>query len=370
VKVVILTEDLAFGGINRYCLGLARGLGERGDVELRLVALPSQGDPWLLHEAGVAGVPVDVLSVASVQAVRGVIAQTAADVVHSQGYRSNVISRLAQLGPLSRAKSVCTVHGAYHFGTAALRSKGYYVLDYLTMFRSGRVIAVSRETARVVSPWVRKSRLRVVHNGVAVPELPSEAGKAAAKQVLGISPEATVVCYVGRLEAQKGADRLEAVMAGVLDRLPEVVFLVVGGGSLKPSLDGFAAQRGASVVMAGAQADVAPYYAASDLTVLPSRSEGLPMSLIEAFSYGLPGVAFSVGGIPEVMVDGESGFLCEEQRVAALVDRLCRLAADRALRLRMGSVARATAVSRFSLPMMVEATYQVYSSLLQEDGSR
>ncbi len=369
MKVAILTESLAFGGVNRYCLTLAKGLEAYPQVETEVLALPSSGDDWLLREAGKLDVRVEVLGEVPVRALRRIVSERGFDVVHTNGYRSNTLTRLALCCGAPAVKSICTVHGAHYFTSAAWRSRGYYALDYLTMFRTDRVIAVSAATAGRVSRWVRANRLVVIHNGTSIATSAGAPDRVAQREALGISASAKVVCFVGRFDPQKGMDALTQTMAAVLAGSEDVVFLLVGDGRSRAQVEAAALGFGARVVMTGSQRDVEPYFVASDMVFFPSSSEGLPLALLEAFAHGLPAVASNVGGIPEVIVEGHNGFLCGRHDTDTMTRRIMQLAHDDELRTRMGANARDTVAAGFTISGMVEATHRAYLALLGESDS-
>jgi glycosyltransferase involved in cell wall biosynthesis len=114
----------------------------------------------------------------------------------------------------------------------------------------------------------------------------------------------------------------------------------------------------------GYQEEVAPYYAAFDAMILPSINEGTPVSAIEALAAGRPVVATRVGGVPDVVREGEDGFLVEPGDVDALAERLARLAADPELRERLGAAGRARVIPRYSVERLVDDVDRLYRSLL------
>jgi len=120
----------------------------------------------------------------------------------------------------------------------------------------------------------------------------------------------------------------------------------------------------------GQQEDVTPFYNAADVLFLPSRYEGLPMVLVEAFAHGVTAVASSVGGIPEVLVDGVNGFLCPPSDLDMMHDRLVQLLNNNALRLALGKQARHTAETSFSLEKMGRETYNLYRQIDQGGQDR
>ena len=114
----------------------------------------------------------------------------------------------------------------------------------------------------------------------------------------------------------------------------------------------------------GYQEDVAPFYAAFDAMILPSGNEGTPVSAIESLAAGRPVVATRVGGVPDVVRDGEDGFLVELGDVGELAGALARLAEDPELRARMGEAGRARVLPRYAVQRLVEDVDRLYRSLL------
>jgi glycosyltransferase involved in cell wall biosynthesis len=114
----------------------------------------------------------------------------------------------------------------------------------------------------------------------------------------------------------------------------------------------------------GYQEDVAPYYAAFDAMILPSGNEGTPVSAIEALAAGRPVVATRVGGVPDVVRDGQDGFLVEPGAVDDLAERLARLARDADLRRKMGDAGRERVLPRYSVDRLVDDVDTLYRTLL------
>ena len=123
-------------------------------------------------------------------------------------------------------------------------------------------------------------------------------------------------------------------------------------------------------VFLGYQEDVAPFYAAFDALVLPSGNEGTPVTVIEALAAERPVVATRVGGVPDVVRDGEDGFLVETGATDDLADRLGRLARDPALRAQMGKRGRERVLPRYAVDRLVDDVDELYRSLLSAAGER
>jgi glycosyltransferase involved in cell wall biosynthesis len=183
--------------------------------------------------------------------------------------------------------------------------------------------------------------------------------------MLGLPPDAKIVLFIGRFNPQKGISTLLEVARRTLAERDGVIFLLVGDGELMPDAKMCAQTFGARMILAGQHRDVSRFYAAADLLFLPSRTEGLPMALIEAFAWGVPAIASNVGGIPEVVVDGVNGFLCDPMNSAHMCERLLQILSNDALRQSFGAHARSTAEANFSLERMSLETYRVYQQLCQ-----
>jgi glycosyltransferase involved in cell wall biosynthesis len=188
---------------------------------------------------------------------------------------------------------------------------------------------------------------------------PDPVARARVRAELGIAADAVVVTSCSRLVRHKGIPELLAAMADV-----PATLCVVGerltsdhGEDMEPY---FArAALGKRLRRLGYRRDVAAVLAASDIFVLPSHFEGLPMSVIEAMLTGLPVVATNIRGPREQVVDGETGLLVPAARVAPLAGALRRLVEDRGLRERMGAAGRARAVALYDEGEVVRLTLEV-----------
>ena len=118
----------------------------------------------------------------------------------------------------------------------------------------------------------------------------------------------------------------------------------------------------------GYQEDVGPFFAAFDVFVLPSGNEGTPVTAIEALASGCPVVATRVGGVPDVVTDGEDGFLVEPGDVEELAARLAQLANDPDLRGRMGAAGRERMRSRYAVDRLIDDIDRLYRDLLEQKG--
>jgi len=162
---------------------------------------------------------------------------------------------------------------------------------------------------------------------------------------------------VGRLSYEKGMDVLVEAFALVRRCLPDADLVVVGDGAERAALERLASERGltGAVSFLGLRDDVPALLGGFDVFVLPSRTEGLPMAILEAMSAGLPIVATAVGGVPEVIRHGRNGLLVRPEAPNDLADAIVRVACDEDLRCRLGRAARAEFDERYDISHMVDA---------------
>jgi glycosyltransferase involved in cell wall biosynthesis len=174
-----------------------------------------------------------------------------------------------------------------------------------------------------------------------------------------------MVGIVARLSPEKGVDIALRVHQAVVKARPGARLVILGEGPERKALGALAKQLGItdSVTWMGYQQDPSSLYRAMDVLLISSRSEGLPQVALEAMAHGLPVVATSVGGLPEVVEDGRTGFLATQGDVAGLAAHVLRLLAHPDLRTRLGDYGRSLLDARFSLAAKVDALALLYREL-------
>jgi glycosyltransferase involved in cell wall biosynthesis len=239
-------------------------------------------------------------------------------------------------------------------------------------YRIGGVVPVA------IAEEVRASIQRVygypdpplIPNGIPTDEYaPDSDTRAQWRQAHGIEPRATVVTHIGRFAFQKNHALLVEAFAQVRSNAP-LYLLLVGGGELENAVREQVAGLGLAsrVRFLGVRADVADILRASDVFVLSSRWEGNPMSVLEAMAAGLPVVSTAVGGVPELVREGETGLLVPSEDAGALAQALQALVDDAARRRAMGAAARQHAVAHFDIRHTVRGYEQLYEALLKRSA--
>jgi glycosyltransferase involved in cell wall biosynthesis len=223
-------------------------------------------------------------------------------------------------------------------------------------------VSVGRRSARQVEEMVGLARNTVgtVPNGV--PSTSSGAPGALAVDDGLLRRDGPVIGSLGRLTDQKGYDLLVRALPG----LPSATLVLVGDGPQRPVLEGIAAELGVAerLQITGWVEDSPRRLVEFDIFALPSRWEGMPLSILEAMHAGLPVVACDVGSVAEAVRDSDTGYLVPSEDLGALRDRLAKLLADVALRESMGERARKLAGTCFTDTLMARRYEAVYRSMV------
>jgi glycosyltransferase involved in cell wall biosynthesis len=276
-----------------------------------------------------------------------------------EGY---VASRLAGVPVL--------IHGEH--GTLETRRLNRLVQRWVWR-RVNQVLAVSSLLARRMAATIGfpVDRIRIIRNGVDLERF-GGIDRSEARRLLGLDPAALLVGTVGRLVPVKDHATLLHAVAHLASRGLCCDVVIAGEGPLRNATAALAGQLGlgSRVQLLGHRPDVERVLAALDLFVLPSRSEGLSNTILEAMASRLPVVATRVGGAEELVDDGATGLLVPPAEPAALADALGRLLAAPARRQAMGAAARRRTEREFGLDGMIRAYQDLYMALGRHDPSR
>jgi glycosyltransferase involved in cell wall biosynthesis len=233
-------------------------------------------------------------------------------------------------------------------------------------FRIDAYVAVceaAKET--LVSAGVEPRIVHVVHSGVAPPPMIEATD---IRREFGIEPDERLVGTVGELVEAKGQRHLIEAASLILEKIPQTKFMIVGSGRLEAELKSRVSRLGVadSIIFAGFRDDVGNCLDAFDVFVLPSESEGLNNSIVEAMMMGTPVAATNVGGIPEIVKHGETGLLVPPGNPAMLADAVMNLLSNPEDAGAMASAGREYAMQHLTAEKMIERTISVYRNLLEE----
>ncbi|MEN8374967.1 MAG: glycosyltransferase [Gemmatimonadota bacterium] len=339
LNILHVCAPAPFGGLERVVAALTAGLAGRGHrVTLATVLDVGADVPAAITAAEHRGVDLVPLRLppraygAERHAVRTLARGFGAQILHTHGYRSDVLA-----GPLAAgvgAARVSTVHG---FTGGGPRNRAYEWLQRRALRRCDAVVAVSADLAEALLA-AGVTGVSTVVNGAPLPTPPASAAEA--RRALGASPTDFHIGWVGRLSPEKGPD----VFLEALARLPADLSWrasIVGDGPLRRSMEDRAAALGLDgrTRFAGELANAARLMCGFDVVVLSSRREGTPVTLLEAVEAGVPLVATRVGGVPDA-VGAEGALFADSEDAAGLAASIAQIHRDPAAARRRAEAAR------------------------------
>ena len=282
------------------------------------------------------------------------------DVLHGHLFGSNLWAVI--LGRLTRTPVIVAHEHMWAYGGNRIRP----LLDRDLIARfSDAFIAVSEEGRRrmIEVERIDPSRITVIPNGIAG-FAPGDGARV--REELAIGPAEPLIGSVGHLRPEKAFEVLIEALALLRDEGRPATALIAGEGPERGLLESLIANRGLAgrVRLLGARSDVPDLLAALDVAVCCSEFEGGPLSVMEYMEAGLPVVASDVGGLPELVVDGESGILVPARDAAALAAALGELIGDPERRLRMGERGQQLRRERWSLEAWAGRIEALYLELL------
>ncbi len=386
LKTCHVITRMIVGGAQENTLYTIRGHLEKGH-EVTLVTGPEVGpEGSLLKEFMPPGMEVVTIphliralnpwaDWKALQELRRFFAGRSFDVVHTHSSKAGILGRMA-----ARACGVpfiChTVHGqAFHPYQAWYKNWLYIWAERYAAKRCDRIYAVAQAMIDqcVEARVAPREKYQVVYSGMDLRSFTEAERSPALRAELGIPPSAPVVGMVARLFELKGHDTLIAAARRVLANFPDVVFLLVGDGVLRPKLEAEVARLGMGnhFVFAGLvpPARVPEYVAQMDVLAHLSLREGLPRACVQGLAAAKPVVAHPLDGTPEVVLDGQTGFLAKTGDPISVAECLGRLLADQTLRHRLGEAGQKLVLERFDWHRMadiLEAEYQ--AGLARKEG--
>ncbi|HWJ32102.1 MAG TPA: glycosyltransferase family 4 protein [Gaiellaceae bacterium] len=369
LHVAYLTAGLRERG---YDTKLVAGSLARGEDSMAFVADARDVDIIRIDELGREISPLRDL-LATVKLAR-LIRRERPDILHTHTAKAGTVGRVAAMlaGRHAPPIVVHTFHGHVlrgYFGP--LRSRVFRLLERWLASHTTMLIAVSPQVrddlvALGVAP---PERFVVIRLGIELGERVTgeQDGRVESRRYLGIEQGRFAVGWIGRMTAVKRTDDVLVAFKRLREEGVDAVLCMVGDGPDRPHLEKRAHELGIvrDTLFLGYQEDVAPFYAAFDALVLPSSNEGTPVSAIEALAAGRPVVATRVGGVPDVVVEAEDGFLVEPGATGDIADRLAQLARDPELRERMGRAGRERVLSRYAVNRLVDDVDRLYRALLE-----
>jgi glycosyltransferase involved in cell wall biosynthesis len=366
MRIVFLTDDLG-GGTGNHLLSMMKHWDPcRWKPEiLTRVPVTSRVSPTVPIRYLPSGNGINLYPIAQIRALgmlQKEIARRRPDIVHSYFFWPILFGRILKMTGVIRTLVENREDQGFDWGLHE------YSWLRLTRGFPDRVVCVSDAVKRVVMERERvpEGRIVVIRNGIE-PLPDAVAGSEGTRKELGLDASHLVVGMVANFNRSiKGVSTFLDAVPHIVRAVPAARFLLLGRGKEEQSLRDKARSLGIEphVVFAGYRQDIHRYYAVMDVSALTSFSEGLSITVLESMSCGIPVVATRVGGNPEVIVDGNTGYLVPPGDVSAFTSRTVELLLDRDLRKRMGEAGRRRVERDFLLHAVADRYQRIYEELL------
>jgi glycosyltransferase involved in cell wall biosynthesis len=365
LRVTHVALSVDFGGLERVILDLTR-MGQKLGQKVSVICIERTGA--LAEEFKALGVPVlcvhkrPGIQMNVTRKIAVALRKLAPDVVHTHH-----VNPLFYTGPALRRAGrpvvVHTEHGRHFCRGVRWRWLGRLAGCYANLFCGVNDDIAAEALARRIVP---RRKIRVIPNGIDIARFQRKWETAGLRDELGIPPNAPVVGTIGRLCEVKRQDLLLRGFAQLRARRSDAHLVLVGDGPWKPLLLRLTADLGIedAVHFVGAQAEPERYLQLMSCFVLTSQSEGMPLTVLEAWAAGVPVLVPRVGGLPALVQEGKCGLLFPFEDQAALALNLGRVLDEQDLRLKMTLAARQRVETLFSLQRMAGEYHRHYLDLI------
>lgn len=364
-RILQLIGDLDPGGAENVVVNLTKGLKAFNYK----VAISSRKEGSLIQSLD--GIPTFILSKKGLVDWRylltlcHIILKHKIDLIHSHLFGNNLYGFLAAV--LTRRSTILTIHGEDCFN-----SKKRLLFYWLASPFVSKIVAVSKPLYRqlIEDLSIKKEKVVLIKNGIDT-SLFCKMIDLNKKEKLGLPIKAPVIGAIGNIKPVKGYDTLLNAAVYISREVPEARFIIVGGAyqyeACFKDLKALTVEKGLQdkVYFLGKSDDVKDILHILDVYVLPSRSEGISIALLEAMASGRPIVATKVGGTPDIIEDGNTGLLIPPEDPSSLASAIIQLLKNKSLSKSLGQQAKLVAEKEFNVNSMVEKYSALYNEVLK-----
>ena len=359
-----------FGGPENLILHILENL-DPSQFQFTVVSLKNQNACTNLFELKLkdAGVNTEIIPWKNLYFSKPVInrlnfltQQNGINIIHTHDLRSNYVSFFA-----GKKAGIPTIASSHGWVGNSLKRKIHNSVDKISLRLFNKVIINSEFMKNQIPLWgIPKDRINIIHNAVALEHFNNNEETASLKKKLGIDSNKTVIATVGRLSREKGHMLLLEAASKVIAQLPDLIFLIIGEGPFEKKLKDHAKKLGLSkyVLFTGFFDDLPSVLNLTDIFILPSTSEGMPMTLLEAMSASKPIIATSVGGVPEVVQDGKTGILLKTRNPTQMAKAITNLVNNKKAAVEMGRKGRQLVEKTYSIEYLVKNIEDIYRSVV------
>jgi glycosyltransferase involved in cell wall biosynthesis len=365
LKVIHLVEDMKTGGAERVIADIAEGL-DRNRYDVRVWCITRGGDT--ADELTEKGIAVMILGISSyhnpfkILKLKRLLREAAPDIVHTHGYFASVIGRLS-----AQKADVSVILAHVHSTYWDYKKRHIFMERKLSRF-TDKIICCSKAVENFVRDFekIGKGKTAVIYNGVDEERFYPREDTPSIRSELGIDENAPLVGTVSSLTPHKGHEYLFRAASLVKEEFPSAKFLIVGDGPLRTELEDLVKNLSVypDILFTGTRKDVPKILSVMDVFVLPSSfREGLGIAIIEAMAAEKPVVATDIGGIPEVVKQGETGFLVPPGDPRALAKAIIELLQNPEKAREIGKKGRVRFKEKFTRKHMLSEIDALYQSL-------
>ena len=292
--------------------------------------------------------------------LRRIIVAEQVDIVHAHQYTPLFYAVPAAL-LASRKKVVYTEHGRFYPDRKSWKRT---LFKPLLARGVSHLVAISKATAGAMAEYdnLPLDRIKIIHNGIDSSRMRPTFDKAAKRQELGLDNSSRILVTAARLNTIKNIPMMLRGFKLVVERIPDLYLLIAGQGEEEANLQALAKELAIDgrVKFIGLRFDLAEIYQLAEIFLLTSFSEGISITLLEAMAGGIPAVVTDVGGNPEVVIDGQTGFLVPLGNDALFAERILTLLSSRKTAELMATQSLQRVKEAFSVEGMLQAYQQLY----------
>jgi glycosyltransferase involved in cell wall biosynthesis len=365
IKVVHLTFNMMIGGAEQVIYSIIENT-DRLNYEATVLCIDEPVGPFgnILRSKGYC---VDSLrrnpgfDVSLIRLIRRYVMSKGIDVLHCHQYTPYVYGVLG--AAFTQCRVIFTEHGRFYPDTK--RRKRLIVNPFLLYF-TDYITAISEATREALVEYenIPRNKIKVVYNGIDDSHFFSNPDYEF-KTSLGIPTKASILGTVARLDAIKNQKMMIKALNRVLEKFPNTYLIIVGDGPERKNLEELASSLNltSNIFFTGFKEDAYRFYQIMDIFLLTSFSEGTAMTLLEAMASRLPIIGTDVGGNPEIIKNGETGYIIPRDDDQFLAEVIERLLSDKSLRVKLGDAGRKRFEDKFQVEHMVTAYQNIYDEL-------
>jgi glycosyltransferase involved in cell wall biosynthesis len=346
------------------------------NIEMTIATYYRKNPPFnpFTEAVAAAGIPLEIIKehhrfdLKVIPQLSRIAEKVAPDIIQTHSVKSHFLLWLS--GLQRRHKWVAFHHG---YTNTDWKVRAYNQLDRGSLRRAERVVTMNRNFSQeLMTQGVSAAKISVLHNSIHPDWLGeiNEDDTKALKTGLKIAADEKMILTVGRLSQEKGMSDLVEAVWHLRKARPDfkAKFVIVGDGPEKANLISLTARRKIlnAFIFTGQLNDVRPYFAAADLYLLPSHTEGSPNALLEAMTAQLPIIATNVGGVPEIITHREHGLLVAPHHPSAMATSICELIDHPEFAAQLAMKARSKIMNHYSPEIRFQKLVEVYRQILFE----